>query len=90
MQQLKIFAGNSNPELAQAVAGYLDVELGKAHVSTFSDGEVQVEIFENVRGMDCFVMQSTCAPTNTHLMELLIMIDAMRRASVRRVTAVIP
>ena len=90
MQQLKIFAGNSNPELAQAVAGYLDVELGKAHVGTFSDGEVQVEICENVRGTDCFVLQSTCAPANTHLMELLIMIDALRRASVRRVTAVIP
>ena len=90
MQQLKIFAGNSNPQLAQAVAGYLDIELGKVHVGTFSDGEVQVEIFENVRGTDCFVLQSTCAPTNTHLMEMLIMIDAMRRSSVRRVTAVIP
>jgi ribose-phosphate pyrophosphokinase len=72
------------------VAAYLDVEIGKAEVGIFSDGEVNVEIRENVRGMDCFVMQSTCAPANTHLMELLIMIDALRRSSAGRITAVLP
>jgi len=90
MPTLKIFTGNANPKLAQEVATYLDVEVGKADVSTFSDGEVNVEITENVRGRDCFVLQSTCAPANTHLMELLIMIDALRRSSARRVTAVVP
>ena len=90
MQRLMLFTGNSNPALAGAVAGYLGVELGKAEVGTFSDGEVNVEIVENVRGADCFVLQSTCAPANTHLMELLIMIDALRRSSARRITAVIP
>jgi ribose-phosphate pyrophosphokinase len=72
------------------VASYLGVELGKAEVGTFSDGEASVEVRENVRGMDCFVLQSTCFPANTHLMELLIMIDALRRSSARRITAVIP
>jgi ribose-phosphate pyrophosphokinase len=72
------------------VAGYLGVALGNAEVGTFSDGEVNVEIGENVRGCDCFVIQPTCAPANTHLMELLIMIDALRRSSARRITAVIP
>jgi ribose-phosphate pyrophosphokinase len=90
MQYLKLFTGNANPGLAEAVASYLDVPLGKAEVGTFSDGEVQVEIRENVRGMDCFVIQSTSSPANTHLMELLIMIDALRRSSARRITAVIP
>jgi ribose-phosphate pyrophosphokinase len=90
MQRVKIFTGNSNPPLAESVAAYLDMELGKAEVSKFSDGEVNVEITENVRGADCFVMQSTSAPANTHLMELLIMIDALRRSSARRITAVIP
>jgi len=90
MQHVKIFAGNSNVPLARAVAAYLSVELAKAEVGTFSDGEVNVEITENVRGMDCFVLQSTSAPANTHVMELLIMIDALRRASARRITAVIP
>jgi ribose-phosphate pyrophosphokinase len=90
MQRLKLFAGNSNPALAAAVARHLDVELGKAVVSTFSDGEVNVEINENVRGTDCFVLQSTSAPANTHLMELLIMVDALRRSSARRITSAIP
>ena len=90
MQSLKIFTGNANPNLARDVAAYLDAEVGKADVTTFSDGEVNVEIGENVRGRDCFVLQSTCAPANTHLMELLIMIDALRRSSARRVTAVVP
>jgi ribose-phosphate pyrophosphokinase len=90
MPSLKIFTGNANPALATAVASYLDVEVGKAEVGTFSDGEVAVEICENVRGSDCFVVQSTCAPCNTHLMELLIMVDALRRSSARRITAVMP
>jgi ribose-phosphate pyrophosphokinase len=90
MQDMKLFAGNSNPALTQAIAAYLDVEIGKCDVGTFSDGEVSVEVKENVRGMDCFVVQSTCAPQNTHLMELLIMIDALRRSSAGRVTAVMP
>ena len=90
MQRAKLFAGNSNPELARAVAAYLDTPLGLATVGTFSDGEVNVEIGENVRGMDCFVIQSTCSPANSHLMELLIMIDALRRSSAKRITAVMP
>ena len=90
MQDMKLFTGNANGGLARDVAAYLDIGLGQAEVSTFSDGEANVEIRENVRGMDCFVMQSTCAPANTHLMELLIMIDALRRSSAGRITAVIP
>jgi ribose-phosphate pyrophosphokinase len=90
MQYLKLFTGNANLSLAEDVARYLGIPLGQAEVSTFSDGEVNVEIHENVRGADCFVMQSTCAPANTHLMELLIMIDALRRSSARRITAVMP
>jgi ribose-phosphate pyrophosphokinase len=90
MLRMKLFRGNSNPSLAQAVAGYLGVPLGRAKVATFSDGEIQVELQENVRGLDCFVLQSTCKPANRHLMELMIMIDALRRSSARRVTAVIP
>lgn len=90
MQDMKLFTGNANPGLARDMAAYLDVEIGKAEVGIFSDGEVNVEIRENVRGMDCFVMQSTCAPANTHLMELLIMIDALRRSSAGRITAVLP
>ena len=90
MPTLKIFTGNANPTLARDVSRCLDVEVGKAHVGTFSDGEVNVEIFENVRGSHCFVLQSTCAPASQHLLELLIMIDALRRASARRITAVIP
>ncbi len=90
MERMKLFAGNSNIPLAESVAAHLDIELGKADVGTFSDGEVSVEIRENVRGLDCFVLQSTCAPANTHLLELLIMIDALRRSSAKRITAVIP
>ena len=90
MLRMKLFTGNSNPALAQAVAGYLGMPLGRARVTRFSDGEIQVEIQENVRGLDCFVLQSTSAPANRHLMELLIMVDALRRSSSRRVTAVIP
>ena len=90
MQKLKLFTGNANRELASAVARHLGVTLGNVEVGTFSDGEVNVEIGENVRGCDCFVIQPTCAPANTHLMELLIMIDALRRSSARRITAVIP
>jgi ribose-phosphate pyrophosphokinase len=90
MHQVKLFCGNSNRPLASAVASTLGLELGKADVGTFSDGEVNVELRENVRGMDCFVIQSICHPANTHLMELLIVIDALRRSSARRITAVIP
>jgi ribose-phosphate pyrophosphokinase len=87
---MRLFSGNANIALAEDVASHLGVGLGKAEVGTFSDGECCVEIQENVRGMDCFVLQSTCAPANTHLMELLIMVDALRRSSARRITAVIP
>lgn len=89
-EQLKIFSGNSNLELAREIALHLQLELSKAKVRTFSDGEVFVEIEENVRGTDVFVIQSTCPPVNHNLMELLIMIDALKRASSRRITAVIP
>ncbi len=87
---LKIFSGNSNPPLSHAICRYLGMELCKAVVRTFSDGETLVEIGENVRGSDVFVIQPTCPPVNQNLMELLIMIDALRRASARRITAVIP
>lgn len=90
MLRMKLFSGNSNPALAQSVGSYLGVPLGRARVERFSDGEIQVEIQENVRGLDCFVLQSTSAPANRHLMELLIMVDALRRSSAKRVTAVIP
>src|SRR6195952_1169260 len=85
-----VFTGNANPVLAQEIASHLGVELGKASVGRFSDGEVTVEIQQNVRARDVFVVQSTCAPTNENLMELFIMVDAMKRASARRITAVIP
>jgi ribose-phosphate pyrophosphokinase len=88
--RLMVFAGNANPRLAQAIADQLRLQLGAAHVNSFSDGEVQVEIMENVRGKDVFVVQPTCAPTNDNLMELLVMIDALRRSSAYRITAVIP
>jgi ribose-phosphate pyrophosphokinase len=87
---LKIFAGNSNPPLAAEISQYLKVPLGKAIVDTFSDGESKVEIKENVRGADVFVLQSTSAPGNTNLMELLLMLDAFKRASAMRITAVMP
>lgn len=87
---MKLFCGNSNPQLAQAICQYLYIPLGKASVKRFADQEVFVEIQENVRGEDVFVLQSTSCPTNDHMMELLIMMDALRRASARRITAVIP
>ena len=85
-----LFTGNANPALAQEMGRSLGVELGKATVGRFSDGEVTVEIQQNVRARDVFVVQPTCAPTNDNLMELLIMVDALKRASARRITAVIP
>jgi ribose-phosphate pyrophosphokinase len=87
---LKIFSGNSNPELAHQICDSLEIPLGRALVGTFSDGEIRVEIGENVRGADVFVIQSGAHPVNDHLMELLVMIDAFKRASARRITAVIP
>lgn len=87
---LKIFCGNSNPELAASICEYLDVSLGAATVKSFPDGETFVRIDENIRGADVFIIQSTCNPANQHLMELFIMIDAARRASAKRITAVIP
>ena len=85
-----IFTGNANPALAQEIASGLGLDMGKAAVGHFSDGEVTVEIQQNVRARDVFVVQPTCAPTNEHLMELLLMVDALKRASARRITAVIP
>ena len=90
LNNLKILSGNSNIQLAQAMCKGLDISLGKANVKKFSDGEIQVEIEDNVRGMDVFVVQSTCTPVNRSLMELLIMMDAIKRASAERITAVIP
>ncbi len=87
---LKVFTCNANPKLADEISSYLGIELGKSHVQNFSDGETNITIDESVRGCDVFIVQSTCAPVNDNLMELLIMIDAMRRASARRITAVIP
>jgi ribose-phosphate pyrophosphokinase len=87
---LMVFTGSANPKLAQQVAKQLSIQLGKATVSKFSDGEVMVELLENVRGKDVFVLQSTCAPTNDHLMELMIMVDALRRSSAARITAALP
>ncbi|MGL4454711.1 MAG: ribose-phosphate pyrophosphokinase [Plesiomonas sp.] len=90
MPDMKLFAGNATPELAQRIADRLYISLGDATVSRFSDGEVCVQINENVRGGDIFIIQSTCAPTNDNLMELVVMVDALRRASAGRITAVIP
>ena len=87
---LMVFTGNANPALADAVARHLGLPLGRATVGTFSDGEIMVEILENVRGKDVFVLQPTCSPSNDNLMELLIMVDALKRASAGRITAVIP
>ncbi|MBU3911724.1 MAG: ribose-phosphate pyrophosphokinase [Candidatus Omnitrophica bacterium] len=85
-----IFTGNSNPALAKEIVKYLDMPLSKAFVSTFSEGEIRVKIEENVRGKDVFIIQSTCPPSNNNLMELLILIDALKRASAKRITAVLP
>lgn len=87
---IKIFTANSNPKVASQIADYLGLPLGKSEVKTFSDGETSVTIHETVRGSDVFLIQSTCAPVNDHLMEMLIMIDAFKRASAGRITAVIP
>ena len=88
--ELKVFSGNANLALAQEISAYLEVSLAKATVSTFSDGEIRVKIEENVRGCDVFVIQSCCDPVNTSVMELLIMLDALKRSSAFRITAVIP
>jgi len=90
LEKMRIFSGNSNLPLARKICEILRVPLGKANVTTFSDGETRVEINENVRGMDVFIVQSTCPPVNDNYMELLILIDAMKRASADRITAVIP
>ena len=90
LDKLKIFSGNANIPLAREICNSLDIPLGKANVKKFSDGEIQLEIEENVRGMDVFIVQSTCTPVNVSLMELLIMMDAIKRASAERITAVIP
>ncbi len=88
--RIRIFSGNSNPSLAEKICASLNLPLGKAKVKTFSDGEIMVEIGENVRGRDIYIIQSTCNPTNNNLMELLIIMDALRRASAATITAVIP
>src|SRR6188768_1714101 len=87
---LMVFTGNANPKLAHDVVRHLNIRLGRATVGRFSDGEVMVEINENVRGKDVFVLQSTCQPTNDNLMELILMVDALKRASAGRITAAIP
>src|SRR5574343_757025 len=87
---LMVFTGTANPELAQNVVKHLDISLGRADVNRFSDGEVAIELLENVRGRDVFVLQSTCQPTNDNLMEVLTMVDALKRASAGRITAAIP
>ena len=87
---LMVFTGNANPKLAAAVAQHLHIHLGRATVGRFSDGEVMVELLENVRGRDVFVLQSTCAPTNDNLMEVMVMVDALKRASAGRITAAMP
>ena len=87
---IKVFSGNANPLLAKEICEHLDISLSKVEVRNFSDGEIFVEIGENVRGTDVFVIQPTCPPVNDHLMELVIMVDALRRASARRITAVLP
>ncbi|EKE82786.1 ribose-phosphate pyrophosphokinase [Idiomarina xiamenensis] len=90
MPDMKLFAGNATPELARKIADRLYIKLGEADVGRFSDGEISVQINENVRGSDVFIIQSTCAPTNDNLMELIVMVDALRRASAGRITAVMP
>jgi ribose-phosphate pyrophosphokinase len=90
MHSLVLFAGNSNPELAKDVCRHIGIKLGDAEIKRFSDGEIQIEVRENVRGKDVFILQSTCAPVNDHLVELLLMMDAFKRSSAQRITAVIP
>lgn len=90
MSYMAVFSGSANPKLAQTVADNLHIPLGKADINRFSDGEIAVEIKENVRGKDVFILQPTCAPTNDHLMEVILLADALRRSSASRITAVIP
>jgi len=90
LDNMMVFTGNANPALAEKVVHHLGLPLGKAHVGRFSDGETLVEIMDNVRGRDVFIIQPTCAPSNDNLMELVVMIDAVKRSSARRITAVIP
>ena len=87
---LMVFTGNANPKLAEKVARHLKIALGQATVSRFSDGEILIELLENVRGKDVFILQSTCAPTNDNLMEVMVMVDALKRASAGRITAALP
>ena len=87
---LMVFTGNANPELAEKMVKHLDISMGRATVGKFSDGEITVELLENVRGRDVFIVQPTCAPTNDNLMEVLTMADALKRASAGRITAAIP
>src|SRR5262245_65988576 len=89
-ERMRVFTGNANPKLAEAVCRHLNISLGRSVVGKFSDGEVMVELLENVRGRDVFVLQSTCAPTNDSLMELMVLVDALKRASAGRITAAIP
>jgi ribose-phosphate pyrophosphokinase len=89
-ERMRIFTGNANPKLAEAVCRHLNISLGRCVVGRFSDGEVMVELLENVRGRDIFILQSTCVPTNDNLMEILVMTDALKRSSAGRITAVIP
>src|SRR5688572_31415004 len=89
-ERLKIFSGNANPALAREICDGIGIPLGRADVGRFSDGELQIRILENVRGDDAFLVQPTCPPVNDHIMELLIMIDALNRASARRITVVMP
>jgi ribose-phosphate pyrophosphokinase len=88
--KMMVFAGSATPRLAQRICAHLNLKPGKAQVGKFSDGEIAIELMENVRGRDAFIVQSTCPPTNDHLMELLVMVDALKRASVGRITAVVP
>jgi ribose-phosphate pyrophosphokinase len=90
MSDMMLFRGNATPQLAEKLADHLDIPLGQARVETFSDGEINIEILENVRGKDVFIIQSTCRPTNDNLMELIVLSDALRRASAGRITAVVP
>ena len=90
LDNLTIFTGNANPKLAKEVARQMGAQLGRAKIGKFSDGEVMVEIMENVRGKDVFILQSTCAPTNDHLMEIMVMADALKRSSAARITAAMP
>src|SRR5438309_11856494 len=89
-ERMRIFTGNGNAKLAEAVVRHMNISLGRCIVGRFSDGEVMIELLENVRGRDVFVLQSTCAPTNDNLMEILVMVDALKRSSAGRITAAIP